>query len=348
MDKVLIVVGDATETVDTLYPYYRLIEAGFTPVVAAPEKRRYQMVLHEVKAGWTITKEWEGYTIEADVAFNQRLAQEAKARRRVGTGSLSDVLNFEVQVNAAGAGLIKAKHVYEVALIGLAALLGIPGAALPADVRLGELAHETPEEMQLPEAESLVAYGIRRRTDVRQAEYLSARAGKGVGVARARFLPRIDLSASFTGERVDTASLDMHDFGDALVVRFTYNLFSGGADLARYFESRALRKEAQDNLESLRLAVASEIREALSLLEAAQAELRLERSNAKLVQQNRDLVEKEYNAGQASLVRLNEAQRDLIRAQSRLALALVSMRMAWFDLKTSTGRSLIPFSGQLQ
>jgi len=69
MNKVLIIVGDATETVDTLYPYYRLIEGGFQPVVAAPEKRRYQMVLHEVKPGWTITKEWEGYTIEADVAF---------------------------------------------------------------------------------------------------------------------------------------------------------------------------------------------------------------------------------------------------------------------------------------
>lgn len=67
--KVLIVVGDATETVDTLYPFYRLIEAGFTPIVAAPEKRRYQMVMHEVKAGWTITKEWEGYSIEADIAF---------------------------------------------------------------------------------------------------------------------------------------------------------------------------------------------------------------------------------------------------------------------------------------
>jgi protease I len=69
MDEVLIVVGDASETVDTLYPYYRLIEDGFRPVVAAPERRRYQMVLHEVKPGWTITKEWEGYTIEADVAF---------------------------------------------------------------------------------------------------------------------------------------------------------------------------------------------------------------------------------------------------------------------------------------
>jgi len=69
MEKVLIIVGDATETVDTLYPLYRLQEEGFEPVVAAPEKRRYQMVLHEIKPGWTITKEWEGYTIEADIAF---------------------------------------------------------------------------------------------------------------------------------------------------------------------------------------------------------------------------------------------------------------------------------------
>jgi len=67
--KVLIVIGDASETLDTLYPYYRLIEGGFEPVVTAPEKRLYQMVMHEVKPGWTITKEWEGYTIQAELAF---------------------------------------------------------------------------------------------------------------------------------------------------------------------------------------------------------------------------------------------------------------------------------------
>jgi protease I len=67
--KVLIIVGDASETVDTLYPYYRLIEGGFQPVVAGPEVHRYQMVLHEVRPGWTITREWEGYTIQSDVAF---------------------------------------------------------------------------------------------------------------------------------------------------------------------------------------------------------------------------------------------------------------------------------------
>lgn len=69
--KALIVIGDASETLDTLYPYYRLQEAGIEPVVIAPEKRRYQMVMHEVRPGWTITKEWEGYQIEADIAFSE-------------------------------------------------------------------------------------------------------------------------------------------------------------------------------------------------------------------------------------------------------------------------------------
>lgn len=46
--KVIIVIGDATETVDTLYPYLRVQEEGFQPVVAGPEKRRFQMVLHEI------------------------------------------------------------------------------------------------------------------------------------------------------------------------------------------------------------------------------------------------------------------------------------------------------------
>ncbi|MFM8579842.1 MAG: DJ-1/PfpI family protein [Planctomycetaceae bacterium] len=74
--RVLIVVGDATETVDTLYPLYRLREAGMQPVVIAPERRTYQMVLHEVRPGWTITREWEGYQIVADLSFAEVREEE--------------------------------------------------------------------------------------------------------------------------------------------------------------------------------------------------------------------------------------------------------------------------------
>jgi protease I len=73
---VLIVVGDASETVDTLYPFYRLQEAGFQPVVIGPERGTYQMVMHEVRPGWTITKEWEGYQIAADLAFREVIPED--------------------------------------------------------------------------------------------------------------------------------------------------------------------------------------------------------------------------------------------------------------------------------
>jgi protease I len=76
MEKVLIVIGDASEMLDTMYPYYRLQEAGFLPVFTAPEKRRYQTVLHEVPPGWTITREWAGYHLMCDLPFAAVIEQE--------------------------------------------------------------------------------------------------------------------------------------------------------------------------------------------------------------------------------------------------------------------------------
>ncbi|MBI5761478.1 MAG: DJ-1/PfpI family protein [Planctomycetales bacterium] len=67
--KVLLVIGDATEVLDTMYPYFRLPEDGFEVVVAAPEKRLYHMVLHERPPGWDITQETAGYHLPSDIAF---------------------------------------------------------------------------------------------------------------------------------------------------------------------------------------------------------------------------------------------------------------------------------------
>lgn len=70
------VIGDAAELLDTMYPWFRLQEAGMQPVVAAPQKRTYQLVLHEALPGWDITRERPGYTLEADIAFADVVPQE--------------------------------------------------------------------------------------------------------------------------------------------------------------------------------------------------------------------------------------------------------------------------------
>ncbi len=69
MPKILIPIGDASEVLDTFYPYFRLAEEGYEVVVCGPEARVYPLVLHEVPPGWDITRESPGYHLKADVAF---------------------------------------------------------------------------------------------------------------------------------------------------------------------------------------------------------------------------------------------------------------------------------------
>jgi protease I len=69
MPKVLIVVGDAAEAMDTLYPVYRVQEDGFEAIVAGPEARIYPLVMHEIPPGWDITREQPSYHLTATVAF---------------------------------------------------------------------------------------------------------------------------------------------------------------------------------------------------------------------------------------------------------------------------------------
>jgi protease I len=69
MLKILIPVGDAAEALDTLYPYFRIREEGYDAVVAAPEKRVYPLVMHEIPPGWDITRESPSYHISSHIAF---------------------------------------------------------------------------------------------------------------------------------------------------------------------------------------------------------------------------------------------------------------------------------------
>ena len=80
MPKVLMPIGDASEVLDTFYPYFRLPEDGFEVVVAGPEARLYHLVLHEIppqaNPPWDITQERPGYHLQATVAFRDVKPEE--------------------------------------------------------------------------------------------------------------------------------------------------------------------------------------------------------------------------------------------------------------------------------
>ena len=69
MKKVLLIIGDAAEVFDTLYPLFRIREDGHQVVVAGPEKRVYHLVQHDRHPDWDITVESPGYKLAADIAL---------------------------------------------------------------------------------------------------------------------------------------------------------------------------------------------------------------------------------------------------------------------------------------
>jgi protease I len=80
MPKVLIPIGDATETLDTFYPIFRVQEDGFDAVVAGPEARFYHTVMHEIPPdatiAWDITRESPAYHLKATIAFRDVKPEE--------------------------------------------------------------------------------------------------------------------------------------------------------------------------------------------------------------------------------------------------------------------------------
>ncbi len=78
--KVLMPIGDATEMMDTLYPFFRIPEDGFQLVVAGPEARLYHGVMHEIPPDasipWDITREQPSYHIKAEIAFRDVKPEE--------------------------------------------------------------------------------------------------------------------------------------------------------------------------------------------------------------------------------------------------------------------------------
>ena len=79
MAKVLIITGDGGESYEALYAVHRFEEEGWTPVVAAPSRRRLRLVMHDFEPGWDTYIERPGYGLEAGVTFEDVRVDEYAA-----------------------------------------------------------------------------------------------------------------------------------------------------------------------------------------------------------------------------------------------------------------------------
>jgi protease I len=68
--KILIVTGDAAESLEVLYPYQRLREEGYDVHIAAPARKTLRLVVHDFEPGFDTYTEKPGYRVQADLGLD--------------------------------------------------------------------------------------------------------------------------------------------------------------------------------------------------------------------------------------------------------------------------------------
>jgi len=67
--RILILTGDAAESLEVMYPYQRLQEEGYEVQIAAPSKKKLHFVVHDFEPGYDTYTEKPGYSWDADLSF---------------------------------------------------------------------------------------------------------------------------------------------------------------------------------------------------------------------------------------------------------------------------------------
>lgn len=282
---------------------------------------------------------------ESDMAFNQAQETEAAAKEKSGVGSYSDVLNFKSKVNSAKSALLSSRQDLVESLHGLAALMGYEDVRLPEGMTVALLEIDTidlNDSMENPQSlETNLETLLSGRPDLEAAELAIRQADAGIRVAKADYYPTITLTGGY-GTSASDSFADTDSMGTYVGINVSFDIFSGGTKKSKVRAALSQKRELENDLVDARTSAVADIRSSAQNVTTARQQLALQKENTSLIQTTRDLVEIEYNAGQVSLVRLNEAQNDLVSAMGDLAIAKVSMILALEAFDYYTGQNIHP------
>ena len=182
-------------------------------------------------------------TWETDTRYYEKLLKDAEIKHKAGSGSLSDVLSFKVQVNAAESDLTDAQKNYRIALAGFAAILGYDDLRLPEGTALTSLGSDLYNKTSLPDINALIQLAELNRPDLKQSEYAVTQAKKNIGISQSGYYPTVSLYGTYNGQRNDDAGFDSADFSSTAGVKVSFNIFSGGLTKSKVAEARTKKKK---------------------------------------------------------------------------------------------------------
>ena len=316
-------------------------------IAAAEDVKR--LLLQAVVFAWCdiLLASEEIIIYQADKAFQDAALTQADKQFKAGHISYATVLNFKILSAKAQSRITLSRYRRQIAFNALVALLGYNTAEFPADIKL-----QFPESSPLELSHPLPRYleeAICNRPDLKAEKLQLEKSLRQKQAAYAAFLPEIHLFADFSFNNayasyknypVKWSYYNQPSF--VYGVTGSWNIFRGFESWNELRRRQALEQIAKWGLNKKFLDVMTEVNDALENCRNTHKQVAIFRSMADWVMEQRNLIYSEYINGRETIARVNQAQSELLEAQSSLVLWIIQSRKAAAQLNAALGKDAIP------
>ncbi len=303
-----------------------------------------------------------------DRIFQQKNLYDTELKYQAGAVPLSEVLNFQNNSNQATASYIDAEYKYEIAVEALAVLMGYPEGILPPEIKFPEISSDIQLD-DIPGVEIYLDNALANRPDLRSFREQLKISEYSLYSAYSRYSPVVYASAgvnfntdasrsyNYTGSSVinsngttfipngTTSSRDYRNTPSfSMGVTANWTIFNGFIRLNQVREAQALLAASKYQVADQWLRVVEEVRAAHVNYTQNVRKTKLYKQTLAIATKQRDLVEEEYKAGNTELTRLNQAQLDLVDAQTALAQSYITVQNAKAQLDAAAAMNAADYS----
>jgi NodT family efflux transporter outer membrane factor (OMF) lipoprotein len=219
----------------------------------------------------------------------------------------------------------------------LVALSGLDAATISQLLPRATAQHDGNMPAPPPFAPALPATVLLRHPGVVAAEREVAARWSEIAVARAEWLPRIDLTALLTGQWLRALGSSDSWANGSIGAGLTTPLFDGGAGAANVRLAEASYREAAAQLVFAVRTAVRDVEDALAAQQSAAARIETSREALAAAQFTLSASEARWRAGSIAQLELEEARRQSNRAQESAVVAAADRARAWVALVRRTG-----------
>ena len=202
-----------------------------------------------------------------------------------------------------------------------------------------EIEHISIDKLSYPQTpEELSATIIQYRPDLIQSENYAQKAGIDVRVARREFLPKFILfgNIGFNAYRWNSM-FNNQTFLSNIGIAPYWDIFSGGAKLARYRINKYEYKKAAEGYQQTMLNSIQELNNALACAKATKANLLKSEEDFDIETQKHTLATRQFNIGDASKLDEMKSHLNLLVAKQRHASSKIDDAISSLSLYNAVG-----------